>query len=110
MRPNRHNFQPQYDVWMFDREEKLDNFCPIASDKGPLIIQSDVKLSAGIFTKDHIEQLNSNRKYYLYIINGSAYINGIEAYTGSGFSFENETELVITNPEEEPEILLFNLR
>jgi len=110
MRPNRHNFQPQYDVWMFDREEKLDNFCPIASDKGPLIIQSDVKLSAGIFTKDHIEQLNSNRKYYLYIINGSAYINGIEAYTGSGFSFENESELVITNPEEEPEILLFNLR
>lgn len=110
MRPNRHNFAPKYDVWMFDREEKLDNFCPIASSEGPLVIQSDVKLYAGIFTKNCIQPLQTNRRFYLYIINGSATINGIKAYTGSGFSFENESELVITNPEEEPEILLFNLR
>lgn len=110
MRAARHNFPPKYDVWMFDREEKLDNFCPIASSEGPLVIQSYAKLNAGIFTKDHTEQLDINRRYYLYIINGSAIINNIEAYTGSGFSFENESELIITNPEEEPEMLLFDLR
>jgi len=110
LRAARHNFAPKYDVWVFDREEKLDTFCPIASSEGPIVIQSYAKLSAGIFTKNYKCNLDSNRRYYLYIINGSATINGIEGYVGSGFSFENESELNITDPEEEPEILLFNLR
>lgn len=110
MRPNKHNFAPDYTCWEFSREEKINNFCPIASDKGPIVIQSDVKLSAGIFTENHTEKLNPKRKYYVYVITGSATINGTFADTGSGFSFEDESALVITDPIDSPEILLFNLR
>lgn len=110
MRPNKHNFQPDYTCWEFTREEKLNNFCPIASNQGPVVIQSDVKLSAGIFTENHIEQLDVKRRYYVYVITGCATINNTFADTGSGFSFENESKLIITDPEDSPEILLFNLR
>ena len=46
----------------------------------------------------------------MYIINGKATINGIQVTQGSGLSFVNENKLTLENPEDEPEILLFNLR
>ena len=109
LRPNRHNTPPDYDWHEFTVEEKLNNFCPIASDKGPIIIQSDAKVSAGVFTKDYRYVLNTTRRYYVYVVTGSATINGIVADQGAGFSFEEESEIVITNPNNS-EILLFNLR
>lgn len=109
MRPNKHNFSPSYEAYVFSREEKLNNFCPIASSDGPIVIQSDVKVSAGIFNGKCSVELSSSRRYYLYIVSGTATINDIPALTGSGFSFENEPMLDISVTDES-EMILFNLR
>jgi len=109
LRPNKHNFPPQYDAMEFTREDKLDNFCPIASDKGPIVIHSDAKVFAGIFTKNFTYKLNKTRRYYVYIISGNATINDIESPELGGFSIEDEESLTITNPNNS-EILLFDLR
>jgi redox-sensitive bicupin YhaK (pirin superfamily) len=109
LRPNKHNFPAQYDVMQFTREDKLDKFCPIASDTGPIHINSDAKVFAGIFTKNHTLYLNTNRRYYMYIISGTATINGIVSYELGGFAIENESNLEITDPDNS-EILLFDLR
>jgi hypothetical protein len=108
MRPNKKGFKARYDVWEFSREEKLNNFCPIASQNGPIEIQSDAIVHAGIFTENHVENIDTNRKYYLYIISGSATINGVVSDTGDGYSFEEESVLEITDATES-EMLLFNL-
>ena len=108
MRPNKFGFPAKYDVWDFTREEKLNNFCPIASQNGPIEIQSDAIVHAGIFTKNHTENLDVSRKYYLYIINGSATINGVESIMGDGYGLIDESVLEITNASDS-EMLLFNL-
>lgn len=108
MRPNKSGFPAKYDVWEFTREEKLNNFCPIASQNGPIEIQSDAIVHAGIFTKNHTENLDVSRKYYLYIINGSATINGVESIMGDGYGLIDESVLEITNASDS-EMLLFNL-
>jgi len=109
LRPNKHNFAPQYDVMQFTREDKLDTFCPIASNQGPIVIHSDAKVFAGIFTRDCTFQLDNSRRYYVYVISGSVTINGITASELGGFTIEDESVLEITNPNDS-EILLFNLR
>lgn len=109
LRPNKHNFPPNYDVMEFTREDKLNNFCPIASNTGPIIIQSDAKVFAGIFTENYKLKLNKNRRYYVYIVSHGAVINGIQSSELGGFSFENEELLEISNVNNS-EILLFDLR
>ena len=109
LRPNKHNFAPQYDVMEFSREDKLDKFCPIASENGPIHINSDAKVFAGIFTKDHTVHLNPNRKYYLYVVSGTVTINGTVSSELGGFAIENESVIEITYPDNS-EILLFDLR
>lgn len=109
MRPNKHNFAPEWTAMEFTREDKLDKFCPVASNKGPIVINSDVKVFAGVFTKDFTMNLNPSRRYYTYIISGEATINDIHSPKMGGFSFENENMLKITNPSES-EILLFDMR
>lgn len=109
LRPNKHNFAPNYDVMYFDRSDKLNRFCPIASNKGPIIIQSDAKVYAGIFTEAFTKELDINRKYYVYVISGTVTINGIDTVATGGFSFEKENILEITHANN-TEILLFDLR
>lgn len=109
LRPNKQNFPPNYDVMQFTREDKLNKFCPIASSTGPIIIQSDAKVFAGIFTENHIVHLNINRRYYVYVISGTVTINGIDTVETGGFSFEQEKTLEISNANN-TELLLFDLR
>jgi redox-sensitive bicupin YhaK (pirin superfamily) len=109
LRPNKHNFAANYDVMYFDRSDKLNRFCPIASDSGPIVIQSDAKLHAGIFTEDFNQELDVNRKYYVYVVSGTVTINGIDAVETGGFTFEQENLLEISNANN-TELLLFNLR
>lgn len=109
LRPNKHNFAPNYDVMYFDKSDKLNRFCPIASNKGPIVIQSDAKVYAGIFTEDFTKELDTNRKYYVYVVSGTVTINGIDTIATGGFSFEQENILEISNANN-TEILLFNLR
>ena len=109
LRPNKHNFPPQYDVMQFTREDKLDKFCPIASNNGPIHVNSDAKVFAGIFTKDFIFKLNNSRRYYVYVISGTVIINGYACVETSGLSFDSEDLLTIEQANES-EILLFDLR
>lgn len=109
LRPNKHNFAANYDVMYFDRSDKLNRFCPIASANGPIVIQSDAKLYAGIFTEDFNKELDVNRKYYVYVVSGTVTINGIDTVETGGFTFEQENLLEISNANN-TELLLFNLR
>jgi redox-sensitive bicupin YhaK (pirin superfamily) len=109
LRPNKHNFPPQYDVMQFTRKDKLNKFCPIASNTGPIHINSDAKVFAGIFTADFKFKLNSNRRYYVYVISGTVKVNGYDCVETSGLSFEDE-DLLIIEQANDSEILLFDLR
>lgn len=109
LRPNRHNFSPNWTAMEFTREDKLNKFCPIASNQGPIHINSDAKVFAGVFTEDFTYALDNNRRYYAYIISGSVTINGITSSELGGYAIKDESILEIKNPYE-CEILLFNLR
>lgn len=109
LRPNKHNFTPSWDAMQFTCEDKLNKFCLVASNNGPINIQSDVKVYAGIFTKDFKFELLPARRYYAYVINGKVKINGFECDELFGLSFEQESLIEIIEPENS-EILLFDLR
>jgi redox-sensitive bicupin YhaK (pirin superfamily) len=85
----------------------LNKFCPIAGNRGGMPLKQNAQVYAGIFTEDYTYQL-SDRKFYLYVVTGSATINEIEASEGDGFAIQDETVLSITNSG--AEILLFELR
>jgi hypothetical protein len=53
--------------------------------------------------------LDPARHYYLYVVTGTADINGQAVTEGDGLAFESETFLEITQPVE-TEIILFDLR
>jgi redox-sensitive bicupin YhaK (pirin superfamily) len=109
LRPNKMGIQPKYDVYQFDPEDKLDKFAAIASQKGsPVTIQSDAIVTAGVFTKPHTENLSTERKYYLYIVSGTATINGTDCVEGDAFMIEQENLLEISSPNNS-EMILFNL-
>lgn len=109
LRPNKMGIPPKYDVRHFTREDKLNKFANIASqNNSPIIIQSDAIVKAGIFTESYTENLDSTRKYYLYIISGTVTINGYESVEGDGYMFEQENTLEISNPNDS-EMILFNL-
>jgi len=95
LRPNKHNFPPHYDVMQFTKEDKLDKFCPIASNTGPIHINSDAKVFAGIFTKNHTVHLDAMRIYYMYIISGTATLYGTNGSALGVFIIENESIIEI---------------
>jgi redox-sensitive bicupin YhaK (pirin superfamily) len=105
IRPNVLDTEPKYDWHQFTREDKLNNFCNI-TEKLP--IKQDARLLAGIFTEDYNFNIDNNRHYYLYIVKGTATVNNLELVEGDGLSFEQETNIIITNPNES-EIILFDL-
>lgn len=112
LRPNIMGIQPKYDVYEFTREEKLNNFCMIASQYADpneaIVIRSDAEVYAGIFTENHKEFLDTSIKHYLYVVTGTATINGYDCIEGDALMYENESEVVIENSDE-CEIILFNL-
>jgi redox-sensitive bicupin YhaK (pirin superfamily) len=106
IRPNEVNTKPTYDWHQFTREDKLNNFCNI-TEKLP--IKQDAKLLAGIFTSDYTYNLDTLRKYYLYVVTGTVTINNTELIEGDGLSFSEESLITISNPNES-EIILFDLK
>ena len=106
IRPNVYDTESEHDWYQFTREDKLNKFCDI-TEKLP--IKQDAKFLAGIFTNDFNYQINNQRKYYLYVISGTSTINDIPIIEGDGLSFVDEKEITI-KPNEETEIILFNLR
>ena len=105
IRPNQLDVEPRHDWYQFTREDKLNKFCDITEQ---LPIYADARLLAGIFTEDYTFTLDSNRHYYLYVVTGTATVNGLELIEGDGLSFENENRIEIVNPAES-EIIVFDL-
>jgi redox-sensitive bicupin YhaK (pirin superfamily) len=65
-------------------------------------------LLAGIFTEDFTYWIDPSRHYYLYVVTGTATINGQPVVEGDGLAFDAESQLAITHPAES-EIILFDL-
>ena len=106
IRPDKCDTEPYHNWHQFSREDKLNRFCNI-TEKLP--IKQDARLLAGIFTEDYTFNIDINRHYYLYVVTGTATINGQPVQEGDGLSFEQESSISITNPKES-EIILFDLR
>ena len=106
IRPNKTDTEPRHDWYQFSREDKLNQFCNITAH---LPIHQDARLLAGIFTETFKFDLDRTRHYYLYMVTGTAQINGQSATEGDGMSFEQESVISITHPKE-AEIILFDLR
>ena len=105
IQPNELDTEPEHAWHQFSREDKLNRFCNITEQ---LPIRQDARLLAGIFTKDYTYTIDANRHYYLYVVTGTATINGQPVIEGDGIAFEQESEIVIANPEES-EIIVFDL-
>ena len=109
LRPNKMGIQPKYNAHKFTREDKLNNFCVIARQfDAPILIQSDAVVSSGIFTEDHTQSIDPLIKHYLYVVKGTAKVNGHECVEGDAIMYEDEFQVTIENPTE-CEIILFNL-
>jgi len=105
IRPNKFDTEPTYDWYQFTKEDKLNKFCNI-TEKLP--IKQDARLLAGIFNCGFGFTLNSHRCYYVYVVSGSGTINRHQYQEGDGFAYQQETTVIIT-PEQESEIILFDL-
>lgn len=106
IKPNEFDTEPNYNSYQFTREDKLNKFCDI-TEKLP--IKQDAKLLSGIFTKDYKFEIKINRKYYLYVINGTITVNNLNLIEGDGLSFEKESQINITQANNS-EIILFDLK
>ena len=106
IRPNKFDTEPTHDWHQFTREDKLNKFCNI-TEKLP--IKQDARLLAGIFTDNYTLDIDGRRHYYLYVVKGTAQINGQSVVEGDGLSFESESNIAIINPSD-TEIILFDLK
>ena len=106
IRPDQQDVEPSHAWHQFSREDKLNRFCDITER---LPIHADARLLAGIFTRNYLRVIDSNRHYYLYVVTGSATINNHPVVEGDGLAFESETAITITDPTES-EIIVFDLR
>lgn len=106
IRPNVLDTDPQHDWYQFTREDKLNKFCNI-TEKLP--IKADARFLAGIFTTDFTYQLDTLRKYYLYVVRGTTTLNDIDLIEGDGLAFVDESVIRLSNSNE-CEIILFDLK
>ena len=105
IQPNELDTEPSHAWHQFSREDKLNCFCNITEH---LPIRQDARLLAGIFTEDFTYWIDPSRHYYLYVVTGTATINGQPVVEGDGLAFDVESKLAITHPAES-EIILFDL-
>jgi redox-sensitive bicupin YhaK (pirin superfamily) len=105
IRPNQFDTEPGHAWHQFTREDKLNRFCDITER---LPIRQDARFLAGIFTEDYTHWIDPNRRYYLYVVTGTAVVNNQPVVEGDGLSFEQEAQIVITDPAES-EIIVFDL-
>ena len=109
LRPNKMGIPPVYDGYIFEREDKLNKFCVVARQfNAPIIIQSDAVVYSGIFTQPHSESINPLIKHYLYVVKGTANVNGYNMIEGDALMYEDEHNVHITEANE-CEIILFDL-
>jgi redox-sensitive bicupin YhaK (pirin superfamily) len=105
IQPNVQDTEPGHAWHQFTREDKLNQFCDITAK---LPIHQDARLLAAIFTDNFTFDINTNRHYYLYVVTGTAVINGQAVVEGDGLAFEQEAQIAITDTTES-EIIVFDL-
>jgi hypothetical protein len=105
IQPNVVDTEPSHAWHQFSREDKLNTFCNITEY---LPIRQDARFLAGIFTEDYVYWIDPARHYYLYVITGTAVINGQTVVEGDGLEFDQENRIEIVNPVES-EIIVFDL-
>jgi len=103
--PNVLDTEPLHEWHQFTREDKLNRFCDV-TEKLP--IKQDARLLSGIFTENYEFVLNTERKYYMYVVLGEVTVNSIPLAEGDGLSFVEEDVIRITSPQD-AEIILFDL-
>lgn len=115
IRPNTLNTNPKHDYIFIERKHKLNTFFNITDH---LSILQDAKFFCGVFTKKFRYKINSNRKYYLYVVKGgSCFIKTeedllmcLKLEEGDGVNFEKKCFIELYDVKGECEILLFDLR
>ena len=105
IQPNEFDTEPAHDWHQFTREDKLNNFCDITAK---LPIKQDARLLAGIFTQDFNYALNTQRHYYLYVVQGTLTVNDLELIEGDGLAFEQESAITIRQSNK-AEVIVFDL-
>jgi redox-sensitive bicupin YhaK (pirin superfamily) len=105
IQPNVLDTEPTHAWHQFSREDKLNQFCDI-TEKLP--IKQDARFLAGIFTQQYSMPITPSRRYYLYMVTGTATVNGIAVAEGDGLSFEQEYCITVADPAD-CEIILFDL-
>jgi redox-sensitive bicupin YhaK (pirin superfamily) len=108
IRPSVTNTPAEYTQQHFSREQKLNTFCLIASKVGPIVIKQQAQVWAGIFTEDYVQRLDPQRRYYLYLVLGSATVNDIDINEGDGIAIEKSDGISVTKSNN-AEILLFEV-
>ena len=108
IRPSTQGTPAEYTQQHFSREQKLNTFCLIAGPTGPIVIKQQAQVWAGIFTEDYTQALKPQRKYYLYLVLGSATVNDLDISEGDGIAIENVRSLSITQANQ-AELILFEV-
>ena len=105
IRPNETDTEPSYAWHQFSQEEKLNQFCDITAR---LPIRQDTRLLSGFFTQTYQFEIQKHRHYYLYMVTGTAVVNGLDLTEGDGVSMAEESMIVIDSAD--AEIILFDLQ
>lgn len=112
--PSEKGGKPNYQQKYFAPKEKQGKLKLIISQDGrdgSLIIKQNAKVYAGLFDKEdnYILKTDINRSYYVHVIKGSIYIDGIPLTQGDAIKiFSIDGDLVFANGRE-AEILVFDL-
>jgi hypothetical protein len=97
---------PCHDVYTFQGLERHNQFFDVTRR---LPIRQDARLWSGQFTIDYTWTLQTVRSYYVYVVLGSAVINGISVREGDGLAITDESLLSIREPQA-LELVVFDLR
>lgn len=115
--PEENGLQPGYEQKLFPRENKLDQWCLLASNDGrdgALTVHQDVELWSTILgagrSLDYA--LAPERRAYLQVVRGAVELDGETLSTGDALTITGaslDKRAVSINAAEESELLLFDL-
>ena len=111
--PEKTGLKPSYEQRSFNREDKLNKLCLVASNdtqNGAVKIHQDVSLFISLLDKDKkVEHhLKEGRHAWLQIAGGSITMNDVSLSVGDGAAISEEKRLTII-AKTPSEILLFDL-
>ncbi len=113
--PNKRNVTPRYDELTLNHEDRINKFqqilSPNADDEGVWIHQ-DAWFSIGKFEVSKRETYTikkQNNGVYVFMVSGSASINGQTLHARDGFGIWDANAFEITTLENDTEILLMDI-